>query len=101
MTQEETISLILLATAIASKTELADLRAISKVAEGINHSMPKQKESEIAIGWLVNTGLVRKHGTKYALTSEGQLHYEEASKQSAVLYDIWDNLLVILEKYDK
>jgi hypothetical protein len=100
MTQEETSSLILLATAIASKTERADFRAISKVAGGINHASPKQKEFETSIAWLINAGLVRKQGIKYSLTSEGQLNYEEASKQSSVLFDIWDNLQIILRKYD-
>ena len=98
MTQEETTSLILLATAIASKTERADFREIAKVAGGINHYTPKQKEFDNSMAWLINAGLVRKQGTKYSLTSEGQLHYEEASKQTSVLFDIWDNLQIIIAK---
>ena len=100
MTQEDTTSLIFLATALASKIERADFRAISKAADGINHAALRQKEFDVAIAWLINTGLVRKQGTKYSLTSEGLLNYEEASKDTSVLFDIWDNLQIILRKYE-
>jgi len=98
--QDDTTSLIFLATAVASRTERADFRAIAKVADGINHYQPKQKEFDSAIAWLINAGLVRKQGLKYSLTSEGQLNYDEASKESSVLFDVWDNLQIILKKYE-
>ncbi len=92
MTQENTFSWIFLSTAIATQTEPTDRRGISMIADGINHAVPTEKELQTALSWLISKGLVTKQGKKYILTTEGKLEYEFASKNTKVLFKIWENL---------
>jgi hypothetical protein len=92
MTQEETFSWIFLSTALATQTEPTDTRGISMVADGINHAVPTEKELQTAFSWLIRKGLVTKQGKKYSLTPEGKVEYEFASKDTKVLFKIWENL---------
>jgi predicted transcriptional regulator len=99
MTNEQIVSWIFLATALASGTVPADFSSISTIADGINHAVPTQKELQTSMTWLTNNGLVKKSGNKYSLTLKGKSDYDEASKRTSVILSIWDNLEYILRKY--
>jgi hypothetical protein len=53
MKEEQVISWIFLAIAIASQNEPTDYKSISMVADGINHAVPTQKELKNSITWLI------------------------------------------------
>jgi hypothetical protein len=99
MTDNQTISWILLATAMASQNEPADFNSISNIADGINHAVPTHKELQSSLTWLTNHGLVMKIGNKYCLTEKGKIDYETASKQTLTLLKVWDNVEAALKKY--
>lgn len=92
MTAIQTISWIFLATALASSTKPTDINGISSVADGINHSIPTQKELQTSISWLINKGLILKQGKKYELTYEGKNEYEKALKDDKILMLIWKKI---------
>lgn len=92
MAEEETISWIFLSIALASETEPANFREISNIADGINHSIPNQKELQTSISWLSKKLLISKIEKKYQLTDLGKLEYEKASKSTNILFGIWKNL---------
>jgi hypothetical protein len=99
MTEGQTTSWIFLAIAIASKTAPADYDSISNVADGINHAVPTHRELQSSLTWLRKNELVVKTGSKFKLTEKGQLDYDMASRQTSPLFEIWDNLDTILNKY--
>jgi predicted transcriptional regulator len=92
MTEEETISWIFLPIALASKTEPANFQEISNFADGINHSIPDEKELKSSISWLSKKLLINKVEKKYQLTDLGKFEYEKASKSTKILFGIWKNL---------
>tara|TARA_R110002111_G_C5756123_1_gene351099 strand:+ start:205 stop:507 length:303 start_codon:yes stop_codon:yes gene_type:complete len=92
MAEAETISWIFLSIALASQTETADLKEISNIADGINHSIPKEKEMQTAISWLLNERIICKIENKYQLTNLGKSEYGESSKNTKTLFGIWKNL---------
>lgn len=92
MTERETISWIFLATALASQQELSDLNGISEIADGINHTVPTEKELITSLTWLTNEKLITKQGRKYTLTTLGMTKYKDATKTTNSLFEIWDNL---------
>ena len=71
------------------------MNGISSVADGINHSVPTDKELQTSISWLTKQGLIVNQGKKYELTDKGKLEYETASKLTDNLFEIWK----ILEKH--
>ena len=71
------------------------MNSISSVADGINHSVPTDKELQTSISWLTKQGLIVNQGKKYELTDKGKLEYETASKLTDNLFEIWK----ILEKH--
>ncbi|MEQ9117933.1 hypothetical protein [Fulvivirga sp.] len=99
MTDSQTKSWIFLSTAIASQIEPAGINSISNIADGINHSIPTDKELQSALAWLTITGLVTKKGKKYSLTEKGKMDYETASRQTSTILKVWDNLETVLLKY--
>ncbi len=101
MTEEQIISWIFLAIALATNTEPSDINGISMVADGINHAVPTQKELQISIAWLTNKGLILKNGKRYELTNKGKLEYEAVSKNSDKLLAIWKHLEIKLGNYEK
>jgi predicted transcriptional regulator len=101
MTEEQIVSWIFLAIALATSTEPSDINGISMVADGINHAVPTQKELQISIAWLTNKGLILKNGKRYELTNKGKLEYEAVSKNSDKLLAIWKNLETKLGNYEK
>ena len=48
----QTISWIFLSTVLASQKEPADYSSISSIADGINHSVPTDKEMQSSLSWL-------------------------------------------------
>ena len=100
MTEIETISWILLATALASQKEPSDINSISMIADGINHSIPTEKELRMSLTWLINKGLILKQGKKYRLTEKGMALYELVSNNTATIMKIWENLNIQLTHND-
>ena len=92
MTELEVTSWIFLATTLASQKEPAGFDAISLIADGINHAVPTEKELSTSLTWLRNEGLILKQGKKYHLTAAGIKKYEEASRETIPLLEIWNNL---------
>ena len=92
MTKEQTFAWILLSIAFATQTGAADKREISLIADGINHSVPTEKELQTALSWLAKKGFVTKQEKKFSLTPEGQKEYENATQNTKVIFKIWENL---------
>lgn len=99
MTDNQTRSWVFLATALASRTAPADLKAISNAADEINHAVPTQSELETSLSWLMAKGLVSQNDNKYCLTERGKLDYKESARKTSVVLKIWDNLDRILERH--
>lgn len=95
MTDIQKISWIFLAT----NTKPTDINGISSVADGINHSVPTQKELLTSITWLTTQGLIIKQGKNYKLTYKGKLEYETASKNTQTVMNIWKNIELNLKSY--
>ena len=92
MTDFQTISWIFLATALASEERGANAAGISAVADGINHSVPTQKELQTSFKWLLTKDLVIKDQGKYNLTDQGQELFQQARKRSDILLEMWEFL---------
>lgn len=99
MIDNQTISWIFLATAMASQNEPADFNSISSIADGINHAVPTHKELQSSLTWLIGNELVTKTGSKYSLTDKGKVDYETASRQASTLMKIWEKAETILMAY--
>jgi len=99
MTENQIISWIFLATAVASQSEPADFNSISTIADGINHAVPSHKELQSSLKWLISTGLVTKTGSKYILTEKGKKDYELASLQTSTFLKVWENVESVFKKY--
>jgi hypothetical protein len=99
MTHEQTVAWIFLSTALATRIEPTDIRGISMIADGINHAVPTQKELQTSFSWLTQKGLVKKNGKKYCLTIEGEMEFENASKSTVILFEIWQNLENKIKNY--
>ena len=92
MTDFQTISWIFLATALASQERGANAMGISAVADGINHSVPTQKELQTSFKWLLTKDLVIKEQGKYNLTDQGQELFQQVRKRSEILLEMWEIL---------
>ena len=100
MSEEQVISWIFLAIAMASQIEPADYRGIIMIADGITHAVPNQKELQTSITWLTKNNLINKKGKRYNLTSKGQTEFEKASKKNMTLLKTWKNLEKIIINYE-
>lgn len=92
MTDYQTISWIFLATALASQERGTNAAGISAVADGINHSVPTQKELQTSFKWLLAKDLVVKEQGKYNLTDQGQELFQQVRKRSDILLEMWEIL---------
>ena len=101
MTNEQTVSWIFLAIALASQEKPTDINGISMIADGINHVVPTHKELQESISWLSRNELIIKHGNKYKLTSKGKEEYQMASENKNKLLEIWKNIEMKFKKYAK
>ena len=63
------------------------------IADGVNHSIPTEKELRTSLTSLINYGLVIKQGKKYQLTEIGMIMCELASDSRAAILKIWENLI--------
>ena len=92
MTEEETISWIFLSIALASETQPANFREISNIADGINHSIPNQKELKNSTHWLLEKKLIEQNGKKYKLSKLGITEFKATSEKTNVISNIWKNI---------
>jgi predicted transcriptional regulator len=101
MTDQQTISWIFLAIALATSTKPTDTNGISSVADGINHAVPTHKELQTSIAWLTKKGLIIKHGKNYELTDIGKLEIKSASEHTDKLMEMWKVLEKNLDSYNE
>lgn len=99
MKEEQIISWIFLAVALASNNEPSDIKGISIVADGINHAVSTQKELRLSFSWLANHGLIQKLENKYELTQKGKKEYADAKQNTSTLFKIWKNLELRVKDY--
>ena len=99
MTEIELNSWIFLAIALATNTAPTDINGISLVADGINHSIPTQKELQTSISWLNKNELILKQAKNYQLTLIGKHEYEIASKNEDSLSNVWSNIQLRFNQY--
>ena len=99
MTHDETVAWIFLSTALATRTEPTNMSGISMVADGINHAVPTQKEFQTSFSFLTRKGLVEKKGKNYSLTVDGKKEFDEASQNTEILLEIWQNLEEKIKNY--
>lgn len=100
MTNQQTLSWIFLAIALASSTKSVDAEGIIVVADGINHAIPTQKELQKSISWLRKEELIVKQGKNFELSSKGKRVYEQASRNTNTLTTIWENLEMMLNSFE-
>lgn len=81
-----------MAIGYASQTEPADVAAISKVADGINHSVPTHKELQSAITRLYELNLITKQNEKYTLSKIGSSLFDQVRENEETLFGIWKEL---------
>ena len=99
MDENNTISWILLATALASELQPANFKSISQIADGINHAVPTNKEIQTSLRWLIMNKMVEKTGENYRLTSIGTKVIEIAkSRTNNIILNIWDELTMEINK---
>lgn len=92
MTKNQTLSWIFLATVMASQKKPADIKAISQIADGINHAVPTEKEMKTSLAWLEENEWIEKKNTSYQLTKKGMINYNFASLKTNIIMNIWKNL---------
>jgi hypothetical protein len=90
------ISWIFLSIAMGSETEPINFDGISLIADGINHSVPNQKEINSSISYLLKNNLIIKNGKKYSLSENGKTIYLKSSNKNITILKIWDNIETIL-----
>ena len=99
MTPEQINSWIFLSIALASQSEPSSISGISEIADGINHSIPTQKELQKSFYWLLEKELILKTGRRYGLTQKGKVEYVKASEKSKIIFNIWKSLELKLKNY--
>ncbi len=92
MNDARTIAWIFYAIAGASGRAPADYRAISSVADGINHAVPTHKELQSSISWLAEAGLVLKTAGGYAISSKGMDLMSRAQGRHDTVMKVWEFL---------
>lgn len=81
---------------MGSETEPINFDGISLIADGINHSVPNQKEINSSISYLLKNNLIIKNGKKYSLSENGKTIYLKSSNKNITILKIWDNIETIL-----
>ncbi|MFD0749846.1 hypothetical protein ACFQZS_06810 [Mucilaginibacter calamicampi] len=99
MEDNQTISWIFLATAMASQVEPTDIAGISMLADGINHAVPTQKELQTSIRWLAANDLLVKTGGKYFLTDRGKEIFIAAKRKSNTVSQLWKDVEIAVLNY--
>jgi predicted transcriptional regulator len=86
------ISLIFLSIAIGSQHEPIKFNEISMIADGINHSVPNEKEINQSISYLLKIDLINKNAKRYLLSEKGKLLHTKSQNDNNNLLSIWKNL---------
>lgn len=89
MDQSTTIAWIFLAVGLASQKRAADTRAISELADGINHAVPTHKEMESSLSFLATTGLISIQDGKFTLSASGAGIYKKVFENELSLLSGW------------
>jgi len=89
MTKLETTSWIFLAITISSEKAPTNFAEISQIADGINHSIPTQKELQESTSWLIDKNLVLKESKKFSLTETGKIIYSKVKNETRILIKMW------------
>ncbi|CAM4446988.1 hypothetical protein [Flavobacterium terrigena] len=95
------ISWIFLSIAMGSQLEPITFEGISLIPDGINHSVPNQKEINSSISYLLKNDLVIKNEKKYSLSENGKEIYLKSSNENKTILKIWENIettLLLLNK---
>lgn len=94
----QTISWIFLATELASQKWPAKLSGISMIADGINHSIPTEKELQASLKWLISKDIILKQGKGYSLTDNGKDIFYRGKGHSGLLIQMWKDLQTEISK---
>jgi hypothetical protein len=86
------ISWIFLSIAMGSQIEPITFDGISLIADGINHSVPNQKEINSSISYLLKNNLIIKNGKKYSLSEIGNTIYLKSNNENKTILKIWENI---------
>ena len=89
MTLAETYSWIFYAIGLASRNKPASIAEIERVADGINHAVPTQKEIQTSISWLKKHALIIKSGKKIELSGDGINLINKFSSESQTILGVW------------
>jgi len=92
MDEPRTLAWIFYAVEMATGGGPADFRAISQVADGINHAVPSHKELQSSLAWLVHAGLVIQSGRGYTLTPAGTDLIADCRKGRTTISQVWSRL---------
>jgi hypothetical protein len=87
-----TISWIFLSIAIGSQIEPIKFNEISMIADGINHSIPSEKEIRNSIIYLLKNEYIIKIEKKYSLTNKGLFLYNNSNSENKTLLKIWKEI---------
>lgn len=90
------ISWIFLSIAMGSEIEPITFDGISLIADGINHSVPNQKEINSSISYLLKNNLIIKNGKKYSLSENGKTIFLKSSNKNKTILKIWGDIETIL-----
>ena len=99
MDEAQTYAWIMYALAGASQNEPASFRAISLVADGINHAVPTHKEIQSSLKWLMACGFVHNQGSGYLLTDQGCAVMAAARSGHNTVSKVWASLTRTLSAY--
>ena len=94
MTDAQTFSWILLCVSEEGSTR----RQISEMADAINHAIPTQQELQISFRWLQERGLIRKDGSRFALTEAGADLHDRHRSPTRPIMAAWHLLSHEVEK---
>ena len=83
MTDAATIAWIFYALGLASEKSPADFGAISQLADGLNHAVPKHQEMQTSLKWLAQAGLAVQTSGGYSLSSAGTDLLNDSSSTTA------------------
>jgi hypothetical protein len=92
MNHATTNAWILLALDMVGRAAPASLDKIIGAADTLNHAIPLHTELQTAIGWLMQQGLIIRHGRDYGLTQLGNDLLADVKSRTTNPFDGWDIL---------
>jgi hypothetical protein len=94
MTAAKTYAWILLSVSASGSTR----RAISEMADAIQHAVPTHLEMETSLQWLQERGLVRGDGRRFARTGAGEQLLERFRSPTRPILQTWELLSGAIEE---